>query len=204
MDKYSQHASVYVTAPTCLLIAFGVATYPRYLSKYILKIQFSVEVNSFSLCVCVCVSPLHFTVLKFEGKAKLRGEPKIEANRDRPCSIECRVMSTTLLKYPPRVNWYKDKLFTLTNESLSEYVPVISPYWQSRQHYPRAKCVQQPGIVPRYNCDLNFEYCDAERWGRYRCNVTDIEDGQTISATLRLTSTGMCNVHVCSNDCANY
>lgn len=169
-----------------------------YLSKYVTE-DFTMQCRRFNFFFfCVCVYPLHFTVLKFEGKAKLGGEPKIEAYKGRPCSIECRVMSTTPLEYPPRVNWYKDKLYTLTNKSLSEYAPVNSWYWQSRQYYPYAKCVQQPGSVAHYNCDLNFEYCDAGHWGRYRCNVTNTKDGQTISATLRLTFISMCNVCVCS------
>lgn len=169
-----------------------------YLSKYVTE-DFTMQCRRFNFFFfCVCVYPLHFTVLKFEGKAKLGGEPKIEVDKGRPCSIECRVMSTTPLEYPPRVNWYKDKLYTLTNKSLSEYAPVNSWYWQSRQYYPYAKCVQQPGSVARYNCDLNLEYCDAGHWGRYRCNVTNTKDGQTISATLRLTFISMCNVCVCS------
>ena len=139
----------------------------------------------------MCACPLHFTVLSFEGKSEFA------VKLGTPCSAQCRVQSTTLLKYPPQVEWYRDRLFIQIN--VSEYVSVLSPYWQSRQSYPRANCVQQPGSVSRYNCDLNFQYCHRGIMGRYRCDVTDKET--TISRFLRLK--GTCFV-TCSNYCAQH
>ena len=82
---------------------------------------------------------------------------------------------------------------------INEYVSVLSPYWQSRHYYPCTNCVLQPGNVPRYNCDLNFQYCHIGYMGRYRCDVTNKETGKTISRSLRLR--GMCFIS-CSNCCA--
>ena len=147
------------------------------------------EVFSLDVLTCVCVCPLHFTDLLFEGGVVF--ETKLGGS----CSVTCRVRSTTLLKYPPQVEWYRDRLFKQWNESLSEYVSVRSPYWQSRQDYPSATCVQQTGNVPRYNCDLNFQYCHREYMGRYRCDVTEIDTGKTVSRILRLRGTYiLCNL----------
>ena len=137
------------------------------------------QFRCFNLCVHV---PSLFTGLVFEGPGTF------QALGGRPCSVECRVRSTTPLKYPPEVVWYQDRAFTQLNESLSEYVPVHSPYWQSRQYYPSTNCVQQAGSAIRYNCDLNFRYCSMGYFGRYRCDVTNKETGKTISKFLQLRS----------------
>ena len=142
------------------------------------------EISLYGLGVltCACMCSLHFIGLVFEGSGLY------EVLERRPCSIPCHVRSTSLLQYPPLVEWYRDKAFTPTNESISEYVSVLSSYWQSRHYYPRANCVQQPGNVPRYNCDLNFQYCHMGYMGRYRCDVTNKETGKTISRFLHLRS----------------
>jgi len=129
-------------------------------------------------CIILCLSPsgIEFSSLDLS---------RVEVHLGRPCIIRCRVKSTgSPLVVPPEVKWYRDRIYNLKNESLSEYIPLGSDDWQVKTPYPRVSTCKQYGDT--YNCDVNITACHRGYLGRYRCDVTNKVDHTTISRIVKV------------------